>query len=122
MKPTLSKITWVASKVIHYSKLLQISPPYVFLTMQEYDNWKETQRKKPGEQVGRTNCYGVCHREQQFIVVLIKRRSSLESFDDTLRHELIHYAKPSYNHYSKEFRNRMELLKQGKITNGRFYN
>jgi hypothetical protein len=70
--------------------------------------------------VGRSNCLGVCHRKDSFIVILIKRSSDLEDLDHTIRHELLHYAKPSYNHYSAEFEDRMKKLKLGKIKNGRF--
>jgi hypothetical protein len=94
------------------------------MTMAEYDQWKKDFRRvnnlKKGTRVGRTTCLGVCHRDMYFIVVLVKRSPSLIHLDDTIRHEMIHLAKPSYNHRSKEFADRMKRLKQGKLKNGRF--
>ncbi|KKM04471.1 hypothetical protein LCGC14_1763890 [marine sediment metagenome] len=121
MKLTKSKMTWVINRVNHYCKLLEITPPEVFLTMAEYNQWKVQKREESGySRVGRSTCLGVCHRQDKFIVILIKRARDLVRLDDTIRHELIHYAKPSYNHYSLAFRDRMNKLLKGKIKNGRF--
>ena len=119
MKLTQKKREWVIRKVEGYSEVLGIESPKVFLTMSEYNFWKENKRKEKGERVGRTNCLGVCHKSEGFIVVLPKRSPSLKILDNTIRHELIHYTK-SYGHYSKEFKDRMKRLKQGKVKNGRF--
>lgn len=121
MKLTKSKREWVNQKVSHYCILLQVNAPKVFFTMAEYNNWKAEERERTGfRRVGRTRCLGVCHRSQGFIVILVKRVANLSALDDTIRHELIHYTKPSYNHCSTVFHQRMEQLKKGQITNGRF--
>lgn len=121
MKLTPAKRNWVSKKINHYCSLLKIETPNVFLTMAEYDQWKKEKRLKTGKiRVGRSNCLGVCHKRDNFIVILVKRAKNLDSLDETIRHELIHFSKPSYNHYSKEFKDRMKKLKLGKIKNGRF--
>lgn len=121
MKLTEHKRQWVDTKITHYCSLLQIEKPAVFLTMSEYNHWKVQERIKTGfSRVGRTQCLGVCHRENKFIVILVKRALNLAGLDNIIRHELIHYAKPSYNHRSKEFQDRLKRLKQGKLVNGRF--
>lgn len=121
MKLTLNKIIWIADRVVHYCNLLKVEVPYVFTTMQEYNEWKRTVRTIKGERVGRSNCLGVCHRREKFIVILPKRSSNLINLDEVIRHELIHYAKPSYNHCSRQFYERMRALKSGHINeNGRF--
>jgi len=121
MKLTKSKRQWVDNKVKHYCELLQIQAPKVFLTMSEYSAWKKIKREESGyTRVGRSNCLGVCHRDDGFLVILVKRSPSLARLDQTIRHELIHYTKPSYNHWSETFKDRMEKLKKGKIKNGRF--
>ena len=118
---TTSKRKWVINKVDYYCKLLEINPPKIFLTMADYNRWKTEERARTGaKRVGRTQCLGVCHRDSGFIVILVKRSPNLERLDQTIRHELIHYAKPSYNHHSKDFADRMKRLKLGKIKNGRF--
>ena len=121
MKLTEHKRLWILNKVVHYCELLKVAPPWVFLTMAEYNQWKKEQREKTGhKRVGRSDCLGVCHRKENFIVILPKRMSNLAAVDHTIRHELIHYAKPSYNHHSADFADRMKKLKDGKIKNGRF--
>ena len=120
MKLTRSKEAWVFNKVKHYSQLLQISEPTVFLTMAAYNRWKQTQRIYGGQRVGRTECGGVCHRKEGIIVILVTKVPNLDMLDELIRHEMIHYAKPSYNHRSNTFRDRMWKLKQGKVKNGRF--
>lgn len=121
MKLTKHKREWVAEKIKHYCSLFEVAEPRVFLTMAEYNREKERLRKKHGyTRVGRTECIGVCHRVDKFIVILVKRNKNLAQLDETIRHELIHYAKPSYNHYSAEFKDRMKRLKEGRIRNGRF--
>ena len=121
MKLTKSKIKWIHDKVQHYCNLLQVSAPRVFFIMAEYNRWKVEKRKSSnGSRVGRTSCLGVCHRSEGVIVILVKRAKNLIELDNTIRHELVHYTKPSYNHYSKEFIDRMKRLKNGKIKNGRF--
>jgi hypothetical protein len=120
MKLTKHKREWVLNKVELYSKFLEIEPPKVFLTMTEYNKWKQEKRTQRGERVGRTNCYGVCHKKEGFIVILPKVSPSLKHLDDTIRHELIHYTK-SYNHCSKQFETAMKRLKAGRVKNGRFY-
>jgi hypothetical protein len=121
MKLTAHKRKFVEEKVIHYSNLLKVPAPKVFLTEVDYECWKASKRTYKGEKVGRTNCLGICHREEGFIVVLVKKSPSLERLDKTIRHEMIHYAKPSYNHSSKEFEDRMNKLKKGQVdSNGRF--
>lgn len=129
MKLTEAKRKWVLNKVEHYCSLLKCPVPKIYLTMADYNRWKDTFRAKPGEHIGRTNVLGVCHGnirsmrtdEFNFIVILVKRHKDTKQLDDTIRHELIHWAKPSYNHCSKEFFDRMEKLKKGKLNaNGRF--
>ena len=129
MKLTKAKSKWVNDKVRHYCSLLEIEPPKVFLTMAEYNVWKKAEREKTGfKRVGRSQCLGVCHRKEHdhigngFIVILVKRLINTKALDSVIRHELIHYAKPSYNHRSQAFADKMKLLKQGKVKNGRFYN
>jgi len=119
MKLTKSKRQWVLNKVNFYSDILGIEPPKVFLTMSDYNQWKADKRSKKGERVGRTECYGVCHKKDGFIVILPKSSPSLKHLDDTIRHELIHYTK-SYNHCSSVFEDRMKRLKKGMVKNGRF--
>jgi hypothetical protein len=120
MKLTPSKREWVMKKVADYSATLGIEPPKVFLTMAEYDKWKAEKRTFRGEHVGRTNCYGVCHKEEGFIVILPKESPSLERLDQTIRHELVHYTK-TYNHCSEDFERCMVALKKGRVKNGRFF-
>lgn len=138
MKLTAHKREWVLAKVRHYCSLLLVEPPRVIMTGTEYEVWKKAKRE---ERVGRlrkvlgfephrkpikvgrssfTNYLGVCHRADKMIVVFVKKSQSLRRLDDTIRHELIHYAKPSYNHCSAEFRDRMERLRKGNIKNGKF--
>lgn len=121
MKITKSKKDWINKKVKYYCSLLQIEPPQVFLTMAEYNCWKIDERRYKGERVGRTNFLGVCHRLSKIIVILVKKSSCLNCLDDTIRHELLHYAEPSYNHFSNIFHAGMKKLKKGKIKNGLFY-
>lgn len=124
MKLTKAKRAWVEQRVAHYSDLLQVKPPKVFCTMAEYNRWKAEIRRYKGQRVGRSaRCLGVCHRQNGFIVVLVKNRwhKNTAMLDHTIRHEMIHYTKPSYNHQSAVFHKRMKQLKQGKVKNGRFY-
>lgn len=119
MKLTQAKRKWVIKKVNHYSNLLEVESPKIFFTMSEYNNWKKSIRQKRGEHVGRSQCLGVCHRDNKFIVILVKRSTNLAELDDTIRHEMLHYTK-SYGHYSDVLKDRMERLKKGKIKGGRF--
>lgn len=123
MKLTKAKQKWVLDKVAHYSSTLNINAPTVFMTMARYNGWKMANRERTGQRIGRANPYllGVCHRDEGFIVVLVKKSPNLSRLDETIRHELIHYAKPSYNHCSQTFQDRMDQLKKGKVKNGRFY-
>lgn len=120
MKLTESKKNWVIARVNYYCKLLEINPPNIFFTMAEYNRWKDTKRTIPREHIGRTQCLGVCHRDEGFVVLLVKKSPNLPRLDQTIRHELIHYSKPSYNHRSIEFHDRMKRLELGHIKNGRF--
>lgn len=122
MKLTKNKIEWVHKKVAHYCSLLKCPVPNVFLTMADYNRWKEQKRITCNyTRVGRSNALGVCHRTDGFIVILPKKAPNCACLDRTIRHELIHWAKPSYNHRSLEFHDRMMRLKNGKIdSNGRF--
>lgn len=137
MRLTISKIEWINKKVDYYCNLLEITPPRVMLTRKEYEKWKLQKRQQiindfklqnpdlpisivAHTRVGRSNYLGVCHREEGFIVLNVKAESTLKAIDNTIRHELIHYAKPSYNHQSQTFQDRMKKLKRGKIKNGRF--
>ena len=120
MKLTKHKRVWVMNRVNHYCKILRIDSPNVFLTMAEYNVWKKERRKFKGQHVGRTQCLGVCHKKDGFIVILPKVSPSLNHLDETIRHELIHYTK-SYNHCSKDFERCMIALKKGKVKNGRFF-
>ena len=120
MKLTKHKKCWVMNKVKKYSEVLGIDPPKVFITMADYNRWKKEKRTHKGEKVGRTNCYGVCHKKEGFIVILPKESPSLKKLDNTIRHELIHYTK-TYNHYSKDFERCLKALKKGRAKNGRFY-
>lgn len=124
MKLTKSKKEWVIKKVKCYCDLLQVVTPTILFTMAEYNRKKEEMRKqKKKKYVGRDNpyLYGVCHRDEYFIVILVKRHTSLNNMDNTIRHELLHLTKPSYNHKGKDFFDRMDRLKKGWIKNGRFY-
>jgi hypothetical protein len=135
MKLTSHKKQWVLDRVDKYCQLLQIEPPTVILTRKEYEDWKEQKREERRQRliklcgfayngymrVGRGSRYlGVCHRIDKMIVILIKKSPNLSRLDQTIRHELIHYARPSYNHHSKEFRDRMERLLKGKVKDGKF--
>lgn len=121
MKLTESKRKWVLNRVEHYCQLLEVPAPRVIMTMADYNRWKAEERKRvPYKRVGRVSCLGVCHRDAGFIVILVKRSPNLERLDQTIRHELIHYTKPSYNHRSLVFQKRMDQLKKGQIKNGRF--
>lgn len=120
MKFTTNKKNWVINRVARYCKLLQINPPKIFFTMAEYNCWKQSKRTVIGQRVGRSQCLGVCHKDEGFIAILVKRSPNLSRLDQTIRHELIHYSKPSYNHRSQEFYDRMKRLELGHIKNGRF--
>ena len=121
MRLTQHKREWVINKVKYYCEVLGIVEPKVFLTMSEYNTWKAQKRLESGfRRVGRSNCLGVCHKVDGFIVILPKRSRNLKCLDNTIRHELIHYSKPSYNHYGANFLDRMKRLKKGQIKNGRF--
>lgn len=122
MKLTEHKRKWSEEKINHYCSLLKCSVPKVFLTMAEYNSWKKQKRAESGyKRVGRTEALGVCHRQDGFLVILIKRSPSLDKLDDTIRHELIHWAKPSYNHRSQRFFDCMRKLKIGRLNDvGRF--
>lgn len=121
MKLTTHKKQWLEEKLILYCQLLEIEIPALILTKKEYENWKQEKRTNSNQRVGRVNYLGVCHKKDNLIVLNVKHHQNLLALDDTLRHELIHLAKPSYNHRSKTFVDKMRKLKQGKIKNGRFY-
>lgn len=126
MKLTVAKKEWVLNRVKHYSDLFCIAPPpKVIMTMAEYNRKKEELRERYTRhiRVGRSNPWllGVCHRKDGFIVILVKRHKNTAHIDHTIRHEMLHFCKPSYNHCSAIFQDRMERLKQGKLKNGRFY-
>jgi hypothetical protein len=66
-------------------------------------------------------CHGNYKNEKWKLIYLnVKRHDDLKGLDNTIRHELIHWAKPSYNHRSAEFADRMNKLLKGDIKNGRF--
>lgn len=123
MKITPFRREWISNRVSRYCSLLQVEPPRLILTFAEYDRWKKEKRSQSNYvRVGRGSSYlGVCHRNDSMIFLNVKRALNLRGLDDTIRHELIHYTKPSYNHYSVSFRVAMERLKQGKVKNGRFH-
>lgn len=123
MKLTEHKRKWIQDKVVHYCSLLQVEVPTLLLTRKEYKLHKEVIRQETGyTRVGSSpsRVYGTCNRKRKVIFLHVKKTPNSKWLDDTIRHELIHYAKPSYNHHSPEFRDRMKLLKKGRIVNGRF--
>jgi hypothetical protein len=128
MKLTNSKIQWIKKQVNNYCKLLEVKPPtFLLLTRKNYEEWKAWRRTWQDRYRGRnfSRFLGICHGNFKYnrcrmIALNVKRHRNLEQLDNTIRHELIHYAKPSYNHRSFNFYDRMNKLKKGKIKNGRF--
>lgn len=125
MKLTKSKRIWVDNKFTKYCEVLQIEKPNILLTRKEYELFKIQLREKINYQytrVGRcvSNVLGVCHRKDNTIFINVKAEPNCKRLDQTIRHELIHYAKPSYNHCSENFDDRMKRLLNGSIKNGRF--
>ena len=128
MKLTEAKVSWVKEKVSKYCKLLEVpTPTFLILTRKGYEEWKDWRKEINSSYRGRnfSRFLGVCHgnyKNERFkmITLNVKKHCNLNSLDDTIRHELIHYAKPSYNHRSQEFQDRMNKLLKGDIKNGRF--
>lgn len=137
MKLTAHRRQWIQDKTNHYCHLLQVEPPLILLRRKEYEEWKAKRKEEKRQgylkmgittipnkyiRIGRnaSRYQGVCHTDDKMIYLNVKKSSNLNDLDHTLRHELIHYAKPSYQHYTKPFVDRMERLKKGKISNGRF--
>jgi hypothetical protein len=128
MKLTESKISWVRERVAKYCELLEVpSPTFLILTRKhykEYDAWrKELNPHYRGRNFSKF--WGICHgnyKNNRFklIALNVKQHPNLKALDRTIRHELIHWSKPSYNHRSIEFYDRMNKLLKGDITNGRF--
>jgi len=122
MKLTDKKREWINQKINYYCNLLKVKIPRIILTHSEYEKFKKELREKYNHiRVGRSNYLGVCHRAEKVIIIRVKHLPNCKELDYTIRHELLHYAKPSYNHYSKEFYDRLKRLKQGKLNQeGRF--
>lgn len=128
MKLTPSKIEWIKTKVNNYCQTLSVKPPtFLILTRKTYQEWKEWRKETNPHYKGRnfSRFLGVCHGNCKYerfgmIALNVKLSPNLKRLDETIRHELIHWSKPSYNHRSQEFFDRMNKLKQGKIKNGRF--
>lgn len=131
MKLTDSKVQWIKERVEYYCKLLEVDIPPLILTRKEYEQMKATRRAINPHYRGRnfSRFLGVCHgnityigknKEAILIALNVKKHFNLKQLDETIRHELIHYAKPSYNHRSFNFFDRMKKLQKGNIKNGRF--
>lgn len=133
MKLTESKVSWVRERVAKYCKLLEIeNPPLLILTKRNYDFYVECCKDALPNYRGRTwrRFWGLCIGSiktwknqpilNRVICLNIKALPNLKCLDNTIRHELIHFTKPSYNHRSQEFHDRMNKLLKGDIKNGRF--
>lgn len=128
MKLTESKVSWVRERVAKYCEALEVPPPtFLILTRKGYEEWKDWRKEINPSYRGRnfSRFLGVCHGNYKLerfkmITLNVKRHYDLKGLDNTIRHELIHWAKPSYNHRSKEFHDRMNKLLKGDIKNGRF--
>jgi hypothetical protein len=126
MKLTPNLLEWIQAKVCHYLDLLEYRKPVrIILTLSDYKKYCDQQRKYPGQHIGRSWAVGVCHRSlkpeiDDVIFLKVKKHQNKAELDHTIRHELLHLCKHSFNHYSPEFEKRVRALKQGKIENGRF--
>jgi hypothetical protein len=128
MRLTDSKIQWIKNRVNSYCKLLEVEvPTFLILTRKHYEEYKDWRKEINNNYRGRnfSRFWGICHgncKNERFkmIALNVKQHPNLKSLDQTIRHELIHWSKPSYNHRSVEFYDRMNKLQKGDIKNGRF--
>jgi len=125
---TDAKVSWVRERVAKYCEALEVpAPTFLILTRKGYEEWKDWRKEINPSYRGRnfSRFLGVCHGNikcERFgmIYLNVKKHNDLKGLDNTIRHELIHWAKPSYNHRSAEFADRMNKLLKGDIKNGRF--
>jgi len=132
MKLTESKIKWIKNRVNYYCKLLEVEEPPLILTRKDYEEMKAKRRAINQHYRGRnfSRFLGVCHgnvtyqgvnKDYVLVALNVKKHYNLKQLDETIRHELIHYSKPSYNHRSFIFYDRMYRLLKGRVNEqGRF--
>ena len=119
--------TFVTHKCIKYCKMLKVDMPELIFEEKKYKLFEEyleslyKDRYIPVKIGGDLRGASSLVQKTVFINVDSAHNQTLDAIEDTLIHELIHYTKPSYKHYTKRFKMCCTKLKQGRVKNGRFF-
>jgi hypothetical protein len=98
-------------------------PSFIILTASEWNEWAKYNKQKTGRNRFRaaSTYLGICSPTKGAfdpdggaIAIFLKRFSSLERVDSTIRHELVHWIRTT-PHYTERFNELMKLMKDGKL-------
>jgi len=118
---------FTSHKCQYYCKRLEVTVPDIIFREKEYNLFNEylkqlyKDRYVPIKVDGTLRGASSLAQETIFINLDSEEHKTYDDVEETLIHELVHYTKPSYKHYTKRFQECCKKLKQGRVKNGRFF-